>query len=63
MAAKQRGKRPGRRRIVKEPVRLSVDYEREDFEALEAIATERQTSVASIVRQAAREFVKRERGK
>jgi len=44
-------------------VRLSVDYEREDFDTLEEIARERQTSVASIIRQAVREYARRVRGK
>jgi len=48
---------------VKDPVRLSVDYEREDFDALEALATERQSSVASIIRQAVRDYINRVRGK
>ena len=62
-AKKKSSKRAGRRRIVKDPVRLSVDYERDDFDALEAIATEKQTSVASIVRQAVRDYIVRTRGK
>lgn len=48
---------------MNDPVRLSVDYERKDFEALEALATERQTSVASIIRQAVRDYIGRVRGK
>jgi predicted DNA-binding ribbon-helix-helix protein len=55
--------RGGRRRIVRDPVRLSVDYEREDFDELEAIARDRQTSVASIIRQAVRDYIGRVRGK
>ena len=62
-AKKKSSKRAGRRRIVKDPVRLSVDYERDDFDALETIATARQTSVASIVRQAVRDYIVRTRGK
>jgi predicted DNA-binding ribbon-helix-helix protein len=44
-------------------VRLSVDYEREDFDVLESIARSRQTSVASIIRQAVRDYIRRVRGK
>jgi Ribbon-helix-helix protein, copG family len=40
-----------------------VDYEREDFDELEAIARDRQTSVASIIRQAVRDYIGRVRGK
>jgi len=65
MAAKRKGvgrggrrKGAGRRRIVKDPVRLTVDYERVDFEGLEAIADERGVSLASIVREAVRAYLK-----
>jgi len=65
MAAKRTGagrggrrKGAGRRRIVKDPVRLSVDYERPDFEALVAIADERGTSIASIIREAVRAYLR-----
>jgi hypothetical protein len=40
-----------------------VDYERADFEALEAMARERQNSIASLIRQAVRDYVRRQRGK
>ena len=63
VAARRRVAKVGRRRIVKDPVRLSVDYERPDIEALETIATERQTSIASIIRQAVRDYIRRERGR
>ena len=63
VAARRKTGRGGRRRIVLDPVRLSVDYEREDFDALEEIARERQTSVASIIRQAVREYARRVRGR
>lgn len=51
----------GRRRILKDPVRLTVDYERRDFEALEAIAEERGVSIASVVREAVRTYLRPER--
>ncbi len=66
MAARKRamgrgGPRPGsgRRRIVKDPVRLSVDYERTDCETLEEIADERGVSVANVIRTAVRAYLKR----
>lgn len=67
VAAKKRsgpgGARPGagRPRVVQDPVRLTVDYERADFEHLEAIAERRGVSVASVVREAVRTFVARRR--
>ena len=55
------GWRPGagRKRIVQDPVRLSIDHERPDVEALEAIAREQGVSVAHLVRKAVQAFVKR----
>ncbi len=56
------GWRPGagRKRIVQDPVRLSVDHERPDVEALEAMAEEQEVlPVAHLVRKAVRAFVKR----
>jgi predicted DNA-binding ribbon-helix-helix protein len=47
---------------VEDPVRLSVDYERRDIEALEEIARERGVSIASLVRKAVSAYLKR-RGK
>jgi len=55
------GWRPGagRKRIVQDPVRLSIDHERPDVEALEAMAEEQEVPVAHLVRKAVRAFVKR----
>ena len=55
------GWRPGagRKRIVQDPVRLSIDHERPDVEALEAMAEEQGVSVAHLVRKAVKAFVKR----
>ena len=44
---------------MQDPVRLSIDHERPDVEALEGIAEERGVSVASLVRKAVQTFVKR----
>ena len=55
------GWRPGagRKRIVQDPVRLSIDHERPDVDALEAMAEEQGVSVAHLVRKAVTAFVKR----
>ena len=55
------GWRPGagRKRIVQDPIRLSIDHERPDVEALEAIAEAQGVSVARLVRKAVQTFVKR----
>jgi hypothetical protein len=42
-------------------VRLAIDHEREDAEALEALAKERSVSVAQLVRAAVRAYVRRGR--
>ena len=59
------GARPGagRKRIVQDPVRLAIDYERADLEALGEIAERRGVSVASLLRKAVQAYVKRHRGK
>jgi len=55
------GARPGagRKRIVQDPVRLAIDHERADVEALEEIAEHRGVSVASLIRKAVQVYVKR----
>ncbi len=59
------GKRPGagRKPTLKDPVRFTGDVERPDVDALEAIATERGVSVASLVRSAVHAHVNRQRKK
>jgi predicted DNA-binding ribbon-helix-helix protein len=55
------GARPGagRKRIVHDPVRLAIDHERADVEALEEIAERRGVSVASLIRKAVQAYVQR----
>ena len=57
------GRRPGagRRPILKDPVTVTNDIERADFEILDAIAEEHGVSVASLVRAAVAAYVKRQR--
>ncbi len=59
------GRRPGagRKPILKDPVTVTTDVERPDFEVLEVIAEERGVSVASLVRAAVAAYVKRRRRK
>ena len=49
----------GRKPIVQDPVRLGIDHEREDVEALKALAKRRGLSVAEIVRRAVRAYLQR----
>jgi len=55
------GKRPGagRPRVVKDPERIGVDFERSDFEALRELAERRGTSVSDLIRRAVSQYVKR----
>jgi hypothetical protein len=59
------GWRPGagRKPELKDPARFTLDFEGADFAALETLARERGVSVASVVREAAREYVARRRRK
>ena len=55
------GWRPGagRKPLLNEPVSFTGDIERADIEALEAIADEREVSLASVVREAVSAYLKR----
>jgi hypothetical protein len=57
------GWRPGagRKPTLREPVSFTGDVERADMEALEAIAEEKGVSVASLVREAVKAFLRRRR--
>jgi hypothetical protein len=44
---------------VNDPERLTVDFERADLNALRALADDRGTSVASLVRKAVEQFLRR----
>ena len=64
MAAKRKGPggaRPGagRKRIVANPERIAVDLEKPDLDALRALAEERDTSVAALIRGAVTAYLKR----
>lgn len=58
------GWRPGagRKPVLKEPRRITLDVEGADFAALESIAQRRETSVAETIRIAIRSYLKRQRG-
>jgi hypothetical protein len=51
----------GRPRVVRDPVRLAIDHEREDAEALQELAEARSLSVAHLVREAVRSYLRRTR--
>ncbi len=57
------GARPGagRKRIVKEPERIAVDFEKPDLDALRALAERRGNSVADLIRRAVGQYLKRAR--
>ena len=57
------GKRPGagRKPVLKDPVTTTADLERADVDFLEAIASERGVTVASLVRTAVAAYVKRQK--
>jgi hypothetical protein len=60
---KRGGKRPGAGRppTLNDPVRFLVTFERTEFDALEAIAKERDQSIASLVRSAVAAYLRRRR--
>ncbi len=55
------GARPGagRPRIVEEPERIAVDFEKPDLEALRELAERRETSVADLIRRAVAQYLRR----
>jgi hypothetical protein len=55
------GSRPGagRPRVVQEPERIGVDFERSDLDALRDLAERRGTSVADLIRRAVGQYVRR----
>jgi len=57
------GWRPGagRKRIVREPARLAIDFERADMDELVRLADERGASVASLIREAVAAYLARRR--
>jgi hypothetical protein len=57
------GARPGagRKRIVQDPERIAVDLEKPDLDALRELATNRDTSVADLIRRAVSQYLKRAR--
>ena len=66
VAAKRQGPggaRPGagRKRIVANPERIAVDLEKPDLDSLRALAEERGTSVAALIRRAVNAYLGRAR--
>ena len=64
VAAKRQGAggaRPGagRKRIVANPERIAVDLEKPDLDALRALAEQRGTSVAALIRRAVASYLNR----
>jgi hypothetical protein len=49
----------GRKRIVQDPQRIAVDFERMDLEALRGLADRRETSIADLVRRAVSQYLRR----
>jgi hypothetical protein len=60
---KRGGKRPGAGRppTLNDPVRFLMTFERAEIDALEAIAKERDQSIASLVRSAVTAYLRRRR--
>ena len=59
MAARKRKSKMGRPRLVENPHRLAVDFEADDVEALEDLANRRRVSVAQLLRDAVRQYLRR----
>ena len=58
VARKARSK-AGRPRVVQDPERIAVDLEKPDLDALRALAASRETSVASLIRSAVLQYLRR----
>lgn len=55
------GARPGagRPRVVEEPERIAVDFEKPDLDAVRELAERRRTSVADLIRRAVAQYLRR----
>lgn len=53
----------GRKRVVQDPDRIGIDFERPDLEALRELALTRDTSVANLVRIAVAQYLRRSRAR
>ncbi len=55
------GARPGagRKRIVQNPARIAVDFEEEQMDVLKELAKRRGTSIASLIRAAVAQYLRR----
>jgi len=49
----------GRKRIVEDPRRLTLDFDRADFARLEQLAEQSGESVATLIRLAVRQYLRR----
>ena len=49
----------GRKRVVQDPDRIGIDFERPDLEAVRELALARNTSVANLVRTAVAQYLRR----
>ena len=52
----------GRKRIVQDPERIAVDLEKPDLNAMRALAEQRGTSVADLIRRAVSQYLRRSKG-
>lgn len=49
----------GRKRLVQDPERIGVDFERTDLNALRDLAVARETSIANLIRTAVAQYLRR----
>lgn len=63
-ASRRGGRRPGagRKPLLREPARITIDMERADLDALSALAEQRAVPVAQVIRDAVRGVLRRQRG-
>ena len=59
---RRRTRRGGRKRLIQDPGRITIDMEKRDLERLRALAASRALSASELIRRAVLQYLKRSGG-